>query len=467
MRRVGSLPTLRDAYDLVVVGAGPAGMAAAAEGSRRGLITLLVDEASGLGGQIWRGLDLSSPSPWVRDGFALRAEVEAAAVDFAPSTSVWHLAPDLHLGLAQGETARLIAARHVILATGSIERPMPVPGWTLPGVMTVGAAQTLLKAQGLLPGGRTILVGSGPLIWQFAAQCLAGGRAPTLFLDTTPRANRRLALRHLAGFATSRYARAGLALVATVRRRVVRVAATEGIAIAREGGELTVAWGRGDARADLVLLHQGVVPNLQLALAAGCAVVWNPARAAFEPRTDDWGRTTVPGIAIAGDAGGIEGAEAAEARGRLAALGVLAAMGAIADGERDRAAQPWRRRLARARSGRAFLDALFLPDRRFRLPEEGTTLCRCEGVTAGAVREAIAAGAHSADRVKAMTRAGMGPCQGRMCLLPVIETLADARRVPPSTLAPWRIRSPVVPLPLAALATLPSAEAAEAAVVGY
>lgn len=218
MRRVGSLASLRDGYDLVIVGAGPAGMAAAAEASRRGLITLLVDEALGLGGQIWRGLDLRSPSPWVRDGSALRAEVEAAAVDFAPSTSVWHLAPDLHLGLTHAESARLIAARRVILATGSNERPMPVPGWTLPGVMTVGAAQTLLKAQGLLPDGRTILVGSGPLVWQFAAQCLAGGRAPTLFLDTTPRANRRLALRHLAGFATSRYARASLALVATVRK---------------------------------------------------------------------------------------------------------------------------------------------------------------------------------------------------------------------------------------------------------
>lgn len=467
MRTIPSLEALHDAYDLVVIGAGPAGMAAAAEGGRRGLSTLLVDEAPGLGGQIWRGLDRRAPSSRVRDGVALRADVAAAELDFAASTSVWHLAPDLRLGLAKGESARLITARHVILATGAIERPIPLPGWTLPGVMTVGAAQTLAKAQGLVPAGRTILIGSGPLLWQFAAECLAAGRAPALILDTTPRVNRRRALRHLAGFAASRYAWRGLALLAAVRGRIPRVAATEGIAIERDGGDLAVTWRTGTARADLVLLHQGVVPNVQLALAAGCAVAWNPLRACFEPRTDRWGRTSVPGISIAGDAAGIAGAEAAEAAGRLAALGVLAELGSIGEDARDRAARPWRRRLARARRGRAFLDALFQPDRRFRVPEDGTVLCRCEGVTAGALREAAAAGACSADRVKAMTRAGMGPCQGRMCLLPVIETLADAVGTSPSALAPWRIRSPVVPLPLAALAALPSSEAAEAAVAGH
>ncbi|MDW8443633.1 MAG: (2Fe-2S)-binding protein [Acetobacteraceae bacterium] len=364
---------------------------------------------------------------------------------------MWHLGPDLSLGLAQGDTARLIVARQVILATGAIERPMPLPGWTLPGVMTVGAAQTLLKAQGLVPGGRTILVGSGPLVWQFAAQCLAVGKPPSLILDTTPRGNRQRALRHVAAFLASRYAWRGLALLAAVRRRVPCVAATEGIAIAQEGAGLAVTWPGGCARADLVLLHQGVVPNLQLALAAGCAVSWNAARACFEPQRDCWGRTSVPGIAIAGDAGGIEGAEAAEAAGRLAALGVLAALGAVRAEERDRSARPWLRRRARACRGRAFLDALFLPDRRFRIPEAETVLCRCEGVAAGAVREAAAAGARSTGRLKAMTRVGMGPCQGRMCLPTVVETLADQLGLAPAALAPWRIRSPVVPLPLAAL----------------
>ena len=474
MRRINSPAGLRPSYGLVVVGAGPAGMAAAAEAAGR-VPVLVLDDASAAGGQVWRG---AGAGP-LADGRVLGAGHAAggdavrafggAAVDYAPGAQVWHLDAGLEIGATLPGGTAMVQAEAVILATGAMERPVPVPGWTLPGVMGVGAAQTVLKAHGLVPEGRYALAGCGPLLWLYAAQAAAAGAPPALVLDTAPRANWRGAARHLPFFLASPYPAKGLRLVRQARRAARVLGGVDALRIEPDGGVLRLHWRRGSAAAseafDLVLLHHGVVPNLNLAAAAGCRLAWQPANACFAPAADEWGRTSVPGIMMAGDGAGVGGAEAAALSGRLAALGAMARLGAISEAERDSRAAPLRRRRAAWLRGRAFLDALYPPAPQFRAAAPNVIACRCEEVTGAQVTEAAQGGATGPNQLKAFLRCGMGPCQGRLCGLTVTETIAAARGTTPEEVGYMRLRTPVRPVTLGAFAALPRTEADTRAVV--
>ncbi len=214
--------------------------------------------------------------------------------------------------------------------------------------------------------------------------------------------------------------------------------------------------------ADMLLLHQGVVPSVNLALAAGVEHRWDDATLCWIPVVDGFGTTPVAGIAIAGDGAGIAGAEAAEQRGVLAAIAAIRALQRSAPQPDERAA---RAKLGRYTRGRAFLDALYRPAPQFRIPKGDTVVCRCEEVTAAQVQEAMALGCPGPNQLKAFLRCGMGPCQGRLCGLTVTELMAQARGVPPAVIGHYRIRPPVKPVTVGELAALPRSEAAVAAVV--
>jgi NADPH-dependent 2,4-dienoyl-CoA reductase/sulfur reductase-like enzyme len=399
-----------------------------------------------------------------RAGGELLRGLQAGEIDYLPAATVWHLDAARRVGVSRDARARMLDARQVIVATGALERPMPVPGWTLPGVMTVGAAQTLLKSQGLVPTGRVVLAGTGPLLWLFAAQCAALGHPPSLLLDTTERANWRQAWRHLPSFLASPYLAKGLTLLARVKRRIRVVSGVSRLAIAASDAGLSVAWPGGEAAADHVLLHQGVVPNLNLAQAAGCAVRWEESQACFVPVTDEWGESTVPGIAIAGDGAGIGGAEAAAIAGRIAALGALHRLAAIEAPARDSEAEPHRRARRRWQAGRLFLDTLYRPAPSFRVATPEAIVCRCEEVTGAELRHAATRGATGPNQAKTLLRCGMGPCQGRLCALTIVETLADAHGTTPAAIGPMRVRSPVKPISVAEIASIDSTEEELAAV---
>jgi NADPH-dependent 2,4-dienoyl-CoA reductase/sulfur reductase-like enzyme len=457
---------LASTYDLIVIGGGPAGLAAAALAAGAGVSTVLFDENPGIGGQIYRGITITP----VRDrailgeeywaGEALAHEAMASGALIVNGATVWSLDPQRSVGVSIAGQARLIEAKRVIVATGSQERPFPIPGWTLPGVMTAGAAQTVLKAQGLLPGGRTVLAGTGPLLWLLAAQILRAGGHIEALLDTTPRRNWLRAAIHLPDFLLSPYFAKGFALLREVGARVpvhkVRRIEAVGSDKLRE-----VVWDGGRMAADLLLLHQGVVPNVNLALAAGAAHAWNERQLCFHPVLDrDFG-SSLPGIAVAGDGAGIAGGTAAAERGRLAAI---AAVRALRPDARLPDPQAIRQRLQREEMGRAFLDCLNRPADPFRQPEGDTLVCRCEEVTAKQLREAADLGCEGPNQMKAFLRCGMGPCQGRLCGLTVTELIAAQRRSTPAEVGYYRLRPPVKPITLAELASLPISEAERKAV---
>jgi NADPH-dependent 2,4-dienoyl-CoA reductase/sulfur reductase-like enzyme len=464
----------RDQYDLVVIGAGPAGLAASATAAGAGLATLLLDENAGPGGQVWRAINATPVTDrsvlgtdyW--SGDATVAAARTSGAEIIHRATVWSLDRNLEIGVSIGGGSVFIGARRVIIATGAQELPFPIPGWTLPGVMTAGAAQTLLKSSGLVPDSRTIIAGHGPLLWLLAAQILRLGGRIDRVLDTTARSNYRAALPHAFSFMTSPYFMKGLALMREVRAKVPVISGVTELAADGEGKLATVSYVAGGRRetvsADLLLLHQGVVPNVNLAMAAGVEHRWDERQLCWSPVLDANGASSVDGIAIAGDGAGIGGAEAAICRGRIAARSAIAA---LAPGAAAKLAPiaALRAELGRTMRGRAFLDTLFQPAKQFRIPAGDTIVCRCEEVTAQDILDSVAIGATGPNQLKAYHRTGMGPCQGRLCGLTVTELIAEARGKTPQEIGYYRLRAPVKPIMLSELASLPKTEAATQAVV--
>ncbi len=207
-------------------------------------------------------------------------------------------------------------------------------------------------------------------------------------------------------------------------------------------------------RARLLLVHEGLIPQVHPTLLLNCAHDWNEAQACFAPRLDGWGESSHPNVFVAGDGAGIGGAEAACLRGEIAALGIAVRLGRLARDDVERAARPLRSRLARALALRPLLDALYRPRHAVFVPPDHTLACRCEEVSVAALRAEAAGGRPGPDQVKAFTRAGMGPCQGRQCADTVAHVLASAENRAVPDVGLYRVRPPLRPVTLGELASL-------------
>lgn len=452
--------------DLAIIGAGPAGLAAAAEAASRGLAVTVLDENAGPGGQVWRGATSagSRPEPLAagdRAGTDAHRRAEAAGAIFRFGAVVWDVSDSGTIAWSDGARSHRIEAAAILLATGSMERPVVFQGWTLPGVMGAGALQTLFKSGGLVPRGRFIVAGAGPLPLLLMSQLAASGVKPLAYLDTTPKGAGRRGLPHLPGavLAAPGLLRRGIGLLGTLRRAGVpvyrKVTALE--AMGHERLERVIATVGGNSmglEADILAVHEGVVPQTALSLLLGVEHRWSDRRRAFEPVVDAHGRVADRQLWIAGDGGGIEGEVSATARGAIAGIDIARSAGRMSDAEAGRAMAPHLAERSRQQAFRRFLDAWYPPPR---LPSDlgdATIVCRCERVTAGNIRQAIADGATGPNRVKTFTRCGMGLCQGRMCGLALSELVAQTTGRPMDEVGALRIRPPLKPVPLAELAAL-------------
>ncbi|MGW4778017.1 FAD-dependent oxidoreductase [Streptomyces filamentosus] len=429
-----------EAAGLAIVGAGPAGLAAAVTAASLGLPVTLLDAGARPGGQYYRhpdpALGAERPHALHHDWAAfagreaeLRAHERAGRIRHLPGRQVWSVTgsgTDWTVHSRTEDTAgEPVRARAVLLATGAYERQLPFPGWTLPGVVGAGGAQAMLKGGLVLPGRRVVVAGSGPLLLAVAASlAAAGARVPAVVeaagygpyarhTGTLLRNPAKLAEGALYGGALLRHRVRPL-----LRHAVVEAHGTgrvEAVTVARLDRDWRPVPGTGRrVPCDALAVGHGLVPELSLATALGCATRTAADGTVALVLTPGL-RTSVPGIWSAGETGGVGGARLALVEGEIAALSV--------------AGRPVPAGLARRRERlRAFADAMGAAHR----PGPGwtgwlreeTAVCRCEEVPAGRVREAVEElGATDARTVKLLTRAGMGWCQGRMCG-PAVAALA-------------------------------------------
>ncbi len=452
-------------FDLIIVGAGPAGMSAAATAAQGGLNVLLLDEQPQAGGQIYRNVGVNRSSRnWLGKDYASgRRFVDAldhANITTQFGATVWRLENGPRLVWSQNGVSTVSAAPHVLLAGGAQERPVPFPGWTLPGVMTAGSAQILMKTSGMLPKD-AVLAGSGPLLYLIAAQMIDAGCPPKALVETQTTRMLFGAMLHLprALFSAPTLVK-GLSLIRKIQAAGVRrfKGAAQFEAQAEDNGAISFSFthkGRRETLStNLLLTHQGVIPSTHMSRSAGIAHVWNEAQVAFQPVAGVWGNTNVAGLHVAGESAGIGGAETAAASGELAALNILYQIGRISADARTQRAATARGALFRSRAIRPFLDAAYAPPPEILSPADETIVCRCEEVTASDIRQGISEGVSGHRQIKTSLRTGMGPCQGRMCDATVRGILSANTLQDPNMIPAPRARTPIKPVTLGELAAM-------------
>ncbi|WP_334173820.1 NAD(P)/FAD-dependent oxidoreductase [Pseudoxanthobacter sp.] len=447
--------------DFVIVGAGPGGIRAAEVLAAAGERPLLADEGHAGGGQIYR----RQPEGFRRDArtlygteadkaVAVHRTLEALRphIDYRPRTLAWALRDgELHL-IDEAGRAGVLRPKALIVAAGATDRIFPLPGWTQPGIYTLGAAQIALKAQAMAIGSRIVFMGAGPLLYLVAWQYWKAGAAPVAVLDTSGLRDR---LRGL-GRMLSRPAVVmnGLRYIRDLRRAGVALY-SDITPLAFEGDGTAVAGvrfrdSRGQERriaCDGAAFGYHLRAESQLADLAGVPFAFHPLLRQFLPQADAMGRTAVGGLYLAGDGVQLAGADGAEAMGRLAAFAALEDLGRPVDGKAVAALLRQNARLRRFRDGVAA--AFPWPGGRLAgdLPDE-TIVCRCEEVTAGTLRRAVRdLGAPEVNRAKALCRVGMGRCQGRYCGLAGAEIVAAELGRPVADVGRLRGQAPVRPLP--------------------
>ena len=455
-------------FDLVIIGAGPAGMAAATTASELGLRCVLLDEQPRCGGQIYRNVGRQSlPNkailgPEYQAGLPLLTELQASTCQIISGATVWQINTNGEVFYSVAGQSTKVQGGKILIATGAQERPMPIPGATLPGVMMAGGAQVMLKNSGV-GADESVFAGNGPLLYLLVWQYLQAGLKVKAVIETSPRSNTLAAAKHWRGaIAGHRYISKGLKLLRDIKTAGVpiykQVSRIE--ALADTSGTLTAVsfmTPKGERRIDTehLFLHQGVIPQVNLAMASGCQHHWSEQQFCWVPTVDLWGQSNQPCLMIAGDGQGIGGGVAAAQRGRLAALQVALTEGKLTTEQRDQRAAPIQKTLQRELAFRPFIDALYAPSAQFRMPiEDDVVICRCEEVRRSDLVAAVKQGCLGPNQLKSFTRCGMGPCQGRQCGNTVSEMMATLTHNPVQQSGYYRLRAPVKPLTLAELASL-------------
>ncbi|PDQ22220.1 FAD/NAD(P)-binding oxidoreductase [Mesorhizobium sanjuanii] len=442
---------------IVIVGAGPAGIRAAAALVEAGFHPVVIDEGNRAGGQIYR----RPPDGFVRTpeqlygSEAAKARALHALFDrLAKEARLTHCAGSSVIAVHEGRLhvlgeggVQLVSYDRLILATGASDRVTPVPGWQSAGVYSLGAAQIALKAQGVALGRRIVLVGSGPLLTLVGAQLVKAGADVAAVLDTSSWHRQMPGLWDLA--ARPLVALRGLTLRARLGRRyhagvTLERIETDGIGVS------AMRWHDTGGRqhltpCDMIGMGWHLRAETHLADLAGCAFIYDEQCRQWLPKIDRMGRAG-NGLYLAGDGVRLLGADGAEITGRLAAAACLADLGLptpslSADLRKLARLERFARGLARAFPWPAAM-ARALPD--------DAVVCRCENVTAAALRESTGFGGSEANRVKSLSRIGMGRCQGRYCQLAAVELIAARIGSTPGAVGRFRGQAPVRPAPIGA-----------------
>ncbi len=405
----------RDAFDVLIVGAGPAGLAAAYRAANAGLRVVVVDDNPNPGGQIWRGEHKQPASTAAREWFE---RIRRAQIEFIHGARVFQQSTPNTLLAETAQGVIELSYANLILATGARERFLPFPGWTLPNVMGAGGLQALVKTGLSIEGKKVVVAGSGPLLLAVAGYLREHGARVSLIAE-------QASPMRLARFGFSLLGAGKSTQAFELKRRLKGVKYLSDcwvVAAHRDEKLASVTLRRGNKRwqveCDYLACGFHLVPNLELAELLECRIEDGAVN------VDEFQQTSAPHVYAAGEATGIGGLELSLIEGEIAGL--------AAAGKRDEAEKLFSVR-AKGKEFARILDRSFaLRDELRDLATGETLVCRCEDVSFERLKF------HDSWRsAKLQTRCGMGPCQGRVCG-PAVEFLFD-----------WRVESvrpPVFPV---------------------
>ena len=425
--------------DLLVVGAGPAGVSAAAEASRHGLQVILVDSRPNAGGQYYARPAPASAFGGLPDKLTTGMSPERVA--YWGRSELWGAFGDV-MAVTTPAGTRLVAPRGVVVATGALERPQPFPGWTDPSVMSAGAAQLLLKEHRVVLGGRVVLAGSGPFLVAVAAQLRQAGADVVALVEASPWPT---LARRLAPLVASRTLVPDALRFAALLRRVPRIFGARLVGAA--DGAVTLSTGDRIAY-DVLCVGHGFEPRVALALLLGCET--SGAGVTVDGRQC----TSLPRVYAAGEATGVGGAALAAVEGRISGLSAAADLiGELAGADRQRLRRLERRR-SRLRHTAARLLGAYPQLDPLALADDETVVCRCEGVTLASVRATQRAvpPAEGTRALKALLRCGMGACQGAYCALSLRSAVGSSGEL--TATIESRVRPPIAPVRVGEVARL-------------
>lgn len=454
--------------EIAIVGAGPAGVSAAITAAKVGAKVTLIDENSKPGGQYFKQLTLDQPTDLpgnlginADNGAELISGLEHPRIQLLTDTMVWGISEeDLHLKLyGRGESESLKADK-IIIASGAYERLMPFQGWTLPGVMTAGGAQLMMKSQGILPGQKFLIAGTGPLLQLAAVQLLEAGGEVAAILELQSKKEFLLNAAKLWG----QWDKLGQGLANQKKLKESGVPIKYRHVLTRALGDKEVEGAVANKidsewqicprservyELDTICISYGFFSATELPTIAGCEQFYDSAFGTYATKTNSDFETTVEGLFAIGECRGIGGASVALLEGQLA--GVIAAQQLGYDTELNQSAL--RKQHSRARKSIENLGRLFSFDPSLcDLVPDDVPICRCEGVTAGEVRESIRRGVWQLNHFKPWHRSGMGQCQGRMCGPILQKFIIHEAGLEPSEVKPFTARIPIKPLPMKAVA---------------
>ncbi len=449
---------MRDAKklrDVIIVGAGPAGLAAAVTGAELGLDILVLDEQPTPGGQLYRNIEkageatLKNLGPDYAKGLELVSRFRKSRVDYQGGSVVWNIEPDGTVFFSHGGRSSQIRGKHVIVAIGATERPVPFEGWNLPGVMGAGAIDANFKSSGTVPDGPVVLCGSGPLLLLVTGHLTSLGVEISAVLDTTPSGNILSALPLLPGaLRRSDYLLKGVGMLLKLKRSRVKYHKNitqfkahgkellESVSFTAKGKDHRIESGH-------FLVHEGVVPRCDFTRLLRLKHNWDPVQRYWYPQTSRYGGTENESIYVAGDGAFVHGGIPATLKGSLTALDIAEKLKILSTGEKAETLANLEKELSAELVPRPFVDGLYKPRKDLYKVSDHTLVCRCEEVTAGDIRQAVREGCREPNEIKALTRCGMGHCQGRMCGVALVEIVADDLQLEIDVLQPLNIRAPV------------------------
>lgn len=460
-------------FDLVIIGGGPAGIAAAATAAKHGLSVALIDERPTLGGQIYKrvgpGFKVKSAKEVGKDYFLgeeLIKELDDSSVEVFLETLVATIEDSAVVIAKNGRQAEKLTYKKLLISPGAYDRPVAFPGWTLPGVITAGAAQSLVKTQRVNPGSRIFFAGSGPLALAFPAQLSGYGANIVGIIEAAPRPGIVKAIRILFSVIgnldlmrdAAKYQFHLIANRIPMNYRRIIVSANgkdrvESVTHARVDRNWQVIAGtEKTVEVDALCVGYGFFPSVELFRLLGCELAYEESRGGAVVKLDNWGATSVANVFGAGDGTGISGSYVAIARGRLAALKIAAELGKISETSLTALATGFQKTFKRRTKFQSAINKAYeIKSGIYGLADNKTVICRCESVTLENILPVLESTVDPSV-VKAYTRCGMGLCQGRNCQRQISALIAEKQNISIAEISQATPRFPTKPISLGQIA---------------